>query len=60
MAFNLPTDGQTERTNAILEQYLREYINNHHDDWCGYRLLAEFAYNNAYQETIKNTPFFAN
>jgi len=22
--------------------------------------LAEFAYNNAYQETIKNTPFFAN
>ena len=22
--------------------------------------MAEFAYNNGYQETIKNTPFFAN
>ena len=53
-------DGQTERTNAILEQYLRACINYQWDDWCGNLPLAEFAYNNGYQETIKNTPFFAN
>jgi len=54
------TDGQTERTNAILEQYLRAYINYQQDDWCGYLPVAEFEYNNGYQETIKNTSFFAN
>jgi len=43
-----------------LEQYLCAYINYQQDDWCGYLPLAEFAYNNGYQETIKNTPFFAN
>jgi len=59
-AFHQQTDGQTERPNAILEQYLRAYINYQQDDWCGYLPLAEFAYNNGYQETIKNTPFFAN
>jgi len=59
-AFHTQTDGQTERTNAILEQYLRAYINYQQDDWCCYLPLAEFAYNNGYQETIKNTPFFAN
>jgi len=52
--------GQTERTNAILEQYLPAYINYQQDDWCGYLPLAEFAYNNGYQETIRTTPFFAN
>jgi len=43
-----------------LEQYLRAYINYQQDDWSCYLPLAEFAYNNGYQETIKNTPFFAN
>jgi len=43
-----------------LEQYLRAYIKYEQEDWCGYLSLAEFAYNNGYQETIKNTPFFAN
>jgi len=59
-AFHPQTDGQTERTNAILDQYFRAYINYQQDDCCGYLSLAEFAYNNGYQETIKNTPFFAN
>ena len=59
-AIDPQTHGQTERTNAILEQYLRAYINYQQDDWCGYLPLAAFAYNNGYQETIKNTQFFAN
>jgi len=59
-AFHPQTDCQTERTNAIFEQYLRAYIKYQPDDWCGYLQLAEFSYNNGYQETIKNPPFFAN
>jgi len=59
-ALHWQTDGQTERTNAILEQYLRAYVNYPPDNWCVYLLLAEFAYNNGYQETIKNIHFFAN
>jgi len=59
-AFHPETDGQTEQTNAILEQYHRAYINYQQDDWYGYLPLVEFAYNNGYQETMKNTPFFAN
>jgi hypothetical protein len=31
-AFHLETDGQTERTNAILEQYLRVYCNYQQDN----------------------------
>jgi len=59
-AFHPQTDGQTERTNATLEQYLRAYSNYQQDNWCELLPMAEFAYNNGYQETIKHTPFFAN
>ena len=54
------TDGQAERNNAILEQYLSAYFNYQQDNWAEILLLAEFAYNNSKQETIKHTPFFAN
>ena len=53
-------DGQTERTNGILEQYLRAYINYQQDNWNKLLPMTEFAYNNSYQETIKTTPFYAN
>jgi hypothetical protein len=32
-AFHPQTDGQTERTNSILEQYLRAYVNYQQDNW---------------------------
>jgi len=47
-AFHPQTDGQTERTHAILDQYLRAYIHYQQDDGCDYLPLAEFAYNNRY------------
>jgi hypothetical protein len=53
-------DGQTERTNQTLEQYLRAYCNYQQDNWSELLPLAEFAYNNAPSATTGISPFFAN
>ena len=59
-AYHPQTDGQTERLNQILEQYLRIYCNHQQDNWHDLLPLAEFAYNNAHQSTIQTSPFYAN
>jgi hypothetical protein len=53
-------DGQTERTNQTLEQYLRVYCNYQQSNWSDLLPLAEFAYNNAPSATTGISPFFAN
>src|SRR5882672_2902721 len=53
-------DGQTERTNQTLEQYLRVYCNYQQDNWSELLPLAEFTYNNTPSATTSITPFFAN
>ncbi|MBW0508037.1 hypothetical protein O181_047752 [Austropuccinia psidii MF-1] len=57
-AFHPQTDGQTERVNHILEQYLWIYVSYHQDDWHTWLPLAEFAYNNAENSSRKQSPFF--
>jgi hypothetical protein len=59
-SYHPETDGQTERVNQILEQYLRCYVNYYQNDWNNYLPLAEFAYNNAFHCSTKVSPFFAN
>src|SRR5436190_14746987 len=59
-AYHLETDGQTERINQILEQYLRLYGNYLQDDWVSLLPLAEFAYNNSQHSATQLYPFFAN
>jgi len=46
MAFHPQTDGQTERVNQELEQYLRMFINHRQEQWPECLETAEFAYNN--------------
>ena len=58
-AYHPETDGQTERMNAVLEQYLRVYVNYLQDDWVEWLASAEFASNNACSETTRTSPFFA-
>jgi len=53
-------NGQAERTNQTLEQYLRIYCNYQQDNWSELLPLAEFAYNNAPSATTGVSPFFAN
>jgi len=58
--FHPQTDGQTERVNATLEQYLWAYCNYQQNDWGMLLPIAEFCYNNTQAESTKVTPFFAN
>ncbi|KAI1856182.1 uncharacterized protein JN550_013896 [Neoarthrinium moseri] len=59
-AYHPQTDGQTERINQTLEQYLRCYINYEQDNWVELLPIAQFAYNNSETESIGTTPFYAN
>lgn len=59
-AFHPQTDGQTERLNQTLEQYLRSYVNEQQDNWVELLPLAQFAYNSAKSEATGTSPFFAN
>jgi len=59
-AFHPQTDGQTERMNAVMEQYLWSYVNYLQDDWADWLLIAEFASNKHTSETTAVPPFFAN
>ena len=56
-AFHPQTDGQTERVNRILEDYLRHYVTGRHTDWNRHLCEAEFCYNNTFQQSINTTPF---
>lgn len=58
-AYHPQTDGQTERTNQTLEQYLRCYTNYQQDDWVSLLPVAEFAYNNT-APANGISPFVAN
>jgi hypothetical protein len=59
-AYHPQSDGQTERTNQTLEQYLRIYCDYQQDDWYDLLSYAEFVYNNTQNASTKLTPFFAN
>ncbi|KAK6218056.1 reverse transcriptase domain protein [Colletotrichum tabaci] len=59
-AFHPQTDGQTERINQILEQYLRCYVNYDQDNWVPLLPMAQFAYNSAIGESTLHSPFYLN
>ena len=59
-AFHPQTDGQTERMNQELEQYLRFFIKNRQKDWPEWLAAAEFAINNKVHIATKVSPFMAN
>jgi hypothetical protein len=59
-AFHPQTDGQTERSNRVLEDYLRHCISPSQNGWDEWLPQAEFLVNNVWQESIKNTPFMLN
>ena len=51
------TDGQTERVNQEVEQYLRVFCNFRQDDWDELLPSWEFTFNNSVHASTQQTPF---
>jgi IS30 family transposase len=58
-AYHPQTNGQTERTNQILEDMLRTCALKYAKGWDKSLSYAKFSYNNSYQSNIKMTPYEA-
>jgi hypothetical protein len=58
MTYHPQADGQTERVNQELEQYLRLFVNERQNDWVDLLPMAEFQYNNHVHSSMQQTPFF--
>jgi hypothetical protein len=56
-SFRPQTDGQTERVNLVIRQFLRNYVAANQQDWVDHLELAEFCYNNSEHSTTGSTPF---
>lgn len=59
-SFHPQTDGQTERTNRVVEEVLRHFIGKDHQDWEDLLPLVQFAINNSKSSSTGETPFFLN
>jgi transposase InsO family protein len=58
MAYHPQTDGQMERVNQEIEQYLRVFTNFMQDYWADWLSLAEFSYNDKVHITTGFSPFY--
>jgi len=59
-AYHPQMDGQIERINQELEQYLRVFIDHRQEQWLDWLEMAEFTYNNKIHVATKTSPFKAN
>ena len=58
-SYHPQSDGQTERLNQTLKQYLRCYALRAKESWVDLLWLAELAYNNLTHRSIGTSPFYA-
>ena len=56
-AYHPQTDGQSERSNQWLEQYLCFWVDHQQTNWHHYLPLAEFTHNSWKNETTGQSPF---
>src|SRR5712672_1562465 len=56
-AYHPQTDGQSERTNQSLEQYLRLYCGTHQKDWAAWLPLAQYTRNSWPNASTKKSPY---
>src|SRR5882724_1756040 len=51
------TDGQTERVNQEVEQFLQLFVNQCQDNWYEWLSIAKFAYNDQVHASMHSSPF---
>ncbi len=56
-AYHPQTDGQSERSNQWVEQFLRHWSNTQQDNWADLLPIAQFAHNSWPNATTKSSPF---
>ena len=56
-AYHPQIDGQTERINQGIEEYVRSYVNADQKDWADYIDVLEFYYNSAAHSATGYSPF---
>ena len=57
MAYHPQTDGQTERVNQELEEYLQIYINQKQNDWVDWLPIVQFCHNDRQDLATRYSPF---
>ena len=60
MAYHPQTDGQTERVNQEVKEFLTIFVNNKQDDWSEWLPIAQFCHNDRQHSATKHSPFFLN
>ena len=56
-AFHPQTNGQTERLNREINQYLRTYVNDRQNEWAKWIKIAQFVWNDTISEVTTDSPF---
>ncbi len=56
-SFRPQTDGQTEKVNLVIQQFLRNYVAAERHDWVANLELVKFCYNNSTHSATGSTPF---
>ena len=59
-AYHPQTDGQTERVNQEVKEFLAMFVNDRQDDWSKWLALAQFCHNDREHSATKYSPFFLN
>jgi len=59
-AYHPQTDGQTERVNQDVEQYLCVFVNYQQDNWSDWLSITKFLHNNSVHSATGSTLFMVN
>src|SRR5450759_4000828 len=58
LAYHHETDGQTERVNLAIEEYLRHFVSANQKDWPKHITMGKFKYNSSVHSATGFAPFF--